>query len=427
MATVDSPAATQLLEPLVRRRSVPALVRSRRLWAVLGVYGVSRLYSSGLLLIGLAVSNVIPQTIPSYTGSPTFLIADGSTYRQSLNFLTFSSLWDGEYYRYIFAHGYPTVLPTNGQGGILPNPWAFLPGYPMLVRGLSLVTHLGFFSLGPIVSVLFGAAATVVLYKLVSDRVGPRPAWFAALVFAFGPLAFLLQASYAESMFFFLMFSSMYLLQKRRYYWLIAPAFVAAFTRPGEVALALALVIVFVVRLRAARWGRDTAAFPVSERVSMIVAGAVTGAAGIAWPFIAAFATGIPSAYTSTELAWRVGYIGLTHFMPFTAWFTIASRYLGAFGVLIVCAAIVGYVRWMNRASTRRLGLETIASVSSYMLYLLAVFMPQQSFFRVAIPAAPLLGDPQFVERPVVRRAILWGGIALQPVAIAALWYLANP
>ena len=82
---------------------------------------------------------------------------------------------------------------------------------------------------------------------------------------------------------------------------------------------------------------------------------------------------------------------------------------------------------WFTRRSTSRLGHETVAFTASFALYLVAVFLPQQSLFRLLLPLTPLLGAPAVSERPVVRRTLLVGGIVLQPVAVVLLWLYVAP
>jgi len=205
----------------------------------------------------------------------------------------------------------------------------------------------------------------------------------------------------------------------------------AAFARPGALALALALAIVFAARLRAARPASAGAGpadpFPAAERMKLAAATVVTGLAGIAWPVIAWAVTGVPNAYTATELSWRDGFLGHTDFVPFSAWFAIGWRYLGVLGLFIVVAAVVLFALGVARRGIRPLGIENLATGVSYALYLIAVFMPQQSVFRVAMPLAPLMGDPGIVSRAWLRRLVLAVGIAAQPVCVGVLWYYANP
>ncbi|MFC4244178.1 hypothetical protein ACFOYW_12410 [Gryllotalpicola reticulitermitis] len=397
----------------------------RQLLAVTGLYAASRIFSTALIMLATWFVVTHGWHIPWLTTTPSFWISDGSWTPKVPSLADISALWDGARYQSIATVGYPVQLPRTSDGAIIPNTWAFLPLYPYLVAALQLVFGTGFASTGVVVASVFGAAATLMLYIVVRDRVGYRPAWFTATLFAFGPLAFLLQMAYAESLFLFLMFSALYLMQRRKYWWMLAPAVLAAFTRPGEVALALAIAVVFVVRWRAAR--RDADPFPIRQRVAMASGIVVTGLAGFAWPLVAWVVTGLPNAYTATELSWRDGFLGHTNFRIFTAWFELAGRYLGVGGVLIVVLVVVLFALWVGRRGIRPLGIEIVATTASYALYLLAVFMPQQSIFRVAMPLAPLMGDPRIVERAWLRRVILFVAVAAQPVCIAVLWFYANP
>jgi hypothetical protein len=73
----------------------------------------------------------------------------------------------------------------------------------------------------------------------------------------------------------------------------------------------------------------------------------------------------------------------------------------------------------------RSLGSDLVAFSSSYLLYLVAVFLPQQSLFRVLMPLAPLMAAP--AGHPVRVRALAVVFIALQPVAIVLVWFLGYP
>lgn len=104
----------------------------------------------------------------------------------------------------------------------------------------------------------------------------------------------------------------------------------------------------------------------------------------------------------------------------------MVSRHLGPLGVIaaLLVFALAGW--WVWRAWRRGLGDVTIAFVGSYLLYLIAVFLPQQSTFRLLLPAAPMLGDPAITRRRL-RWLLLIGGALLQPVGIVLLWFLGYP
>ncbi|WP_233265493.1 hypothetical protein [Leifsonia sp. AG29] len=381
-------------------------------WAVvLVVYAVSRLLTTTLMLAIFITAQVAHWDIAGPRYNPTFF--------------TFSGGWDGSYYSQIVEQGYPTALPLDDNGSIQQNPWAFLPLYPVVVRAAMFITGLDFYPAGFVVATLFGAAASLMLFRVVAARAGVSSGLWATAFFCFGPLSFVLQIAYAESMFFFLMFGALFAMLRRRY-WLMLPwGVLAAFTRPGALALPLALAIVFLVRLIRTRRGEDE--LSRRERTAIIVSGVVMGVAGMAWPVIAALVTGTPNAYVSTELSWWTGFLGRVAFVPLTPWFLLSWRYLSLLGALIVLAIIAAYAWTLGRPSVRALGTEVISYAASYGLYLFAVFLPQQSTFRLLLPLSPLLGARGLTRHRRARTIVLFCGIALQPVTLVLLWLIGYP
>ncbi|MGH1549308.1 hypothetical protein ACRAWB_09120 [Leifsonia poae] len=379
--------------------------------AVLVMYAVSRLLTTALMLALFIAANVGHWEYASPRMDPTFF--------------TFSGAWDGAYYSQIVEQGYPTSLPLDADGSVQQNPWAFLPLYPIIVRALTFVTGMDFYPAGVAVAMVFGAAASIVLFRLVAARAGVSSAFWATAFFCFGPLSFVLQIAYAESLFFFLMFGALLMMIQRRY-WLMLPFGVAAaFTRPGALALPLALAIVLLIRMLQVRRGGEP--FRPRERLSMIVAGAAMAVAGMAWPIIAAAVTGTGDAYVATELSWWTGFIGKVAFIPLTPWFLLSWRYLSILGALIVIGIVAGFVWIVTRPSVRALGTDVVAYAVSYGLYLFAVFLPQQSTFRLLLPLSPLAGARGLTRNRRARRATLIACIALQPVALALLWFIGYP
>ncbi len=351
-----------------------------------------------------------------------------ASYRRDPSFFTFSGSWDASFYRTIAEHGYPATLPLDGAGHVAPNAWAFLPVFPAVVRALMTVTGGSFWVVGVLVATAAGAGACVLLYRLVLAVGDERRARWATALFAFGPTGFLLQVAYAESLLLVLLFGALLALVRRRY-WLVAPlGVVAAFTKPGVLALAVALAVHLVVRwVEAHRSGRAAAVFPWRERLVIVASGLVVAAAGLAWPVVASAVTGRPEAYLETELSWWVGFVGRQHFAPLTPWFTMATTWLGPLGVVLVLVVVVGAVWFFRRRDVRALGVDVLAFTASYALYLFAVFLPQQSLPRLLMPTAPLLGSDVFVRTRL--RAVTWlvVGVCLQPVAIVLLWFLGYP
>ncbi|MFS2031407.1 MULTISPECIES: hypothetical protein [unclassified Curtobacterium] len=345
-------------------------------------------------------------------------------------FLNFLTAWDGQYYEQISVHGYPTTLPLDAAGHVAQNAWAFLPAFPFTIRMLTASTGVPFDVGAPAIALLAGLLATYLLHRLVRDRAGTAAAMWAVFFFTCGPLSFLLQVGYAESMFLALVFGALLALDRRRYGLLTVLGVVAAFTRPGALAIPLVLGVVALVRwIRARRTEgvRSLDAFPVAERVRVVAAGVVMVVAGFAWPLIAAHVTGSPNAYLETEMSWWVNFIGRVDFMPLTPWFLIAGRWLGVGGILIVVFLLVSYPVWLLRRSTRRLGFTTVVFSASYALYVFAVSLPMASTPRLLMPLAPLFGSPELVAKPWMRWTLVVCAVLGQPVLVAVLWLLGPP
>ncbi|MDP4334881.1 hypothetical protein Q7F20_16015 [Curtobacterium sp. A7_M15] len=345
-------------------------------------------------------------------------------------FLTFLTAWDGQYYEQISVHGYPTTLPLDAAGHVAQNAWAFLPAFPFTIRMLTASTGVPFDVGAPAIALLAGLVAAYLLHRLVRDRAGSAAAMWAVFFFTCGPLSFLLQVGYAESMFLALVFGALLALERRRYGLLTLLGVVAAFTRPGALAIPLVLGVVALVRwVRARRTEgvRSIDAFPVVERVRVVAAGVVMVAAGFAWPVIASHVTGSPNAYLETEMSWWVNFIGRVDFMPLTPWFLIAARWLGVGGILIVVFLLVSYPVWLLRRSTRRLGFTTVVFSAAYAVYIFAVSLPMASTPRLLMPLAPLFGSPELVSRPWMRWTLVVCAVLGQPVLVAVLWLLGPP
>lgn len=343
--------------------------------------------------------------------------------RSNPSFFTFSGSWDASAYRTIAEHGYPTDLPRTPAGTVDQNVWAFLPLYPAIVGGIAALTGLDFYIVGPLVSMACGAGATLVLGLLLRPRVGASRARWACALFALGPPAFILQVSYAESLFLLLTFLSLWAISHDRFLLAGLAGVAAAFVRPG--ALALSLTIALVV---ASGFLRDRARWAWPRCVSAALAGLAIAVAGFSWPLIADAVTGQHGAYFASELAFWRSLIGDVPFIPLTPWFMFAQTYLPVVGPVAVIAILALVALWLLRPAQRELGPPIRAYVLSYALYLFAVFLPQQSTVRLLMPLAPALGDRALRPSTATGRALVLGACAAaQGAMIVGLWFLSFP
>lgn len=222
--------------------------------------------------------------------------------------------WDAGWFINVAQNGYPHSYTYDG-GHLTGNGLAFFPAYPLLIRGVHEL-GLSYGAAALTIAWVAGAAAAVLLYLLArtlcesgcfgvltpggvgGDRTGvsPRAVGYALVVLVCGqPMSIVLSMGYTESLFIALVAGS--LLAAHKHAWLTAGglAVVAGLTRPTGIALAVAVAVAAIMRVRQ----RDTG---VRERVAAVVAG------------LAALAS-VPA---------YIGWVGL-RLGDIRAWFTIQT------------------------------------------------------------------------------------------------------
>lgn len=266
-----------------------------------------------------------------------------------------------------------------------------------------------------IVAIVAGYLACLALFHLLRARIDDSAALWAVAFVAAGPLAALFQMGYAESLFLLWLFLALLVVVRRRFAWLYLLLPLLGFTRPGILAFALLLAGYGIVR-----WARRRVdPLPVNDIVHIVCAGILAAAIGFAWQLIAGYVTGDPSAYMETELSWRRswtnesgGFVPFSGFVQASAiWFRVWGLpevwgYI-ALGALVVAVAAV----LLFEPHVRRLGAEIRLWSASYVLYLLLVFFPQSSIFRLLLPLAPLAGALALPRRTSWRLAVLAVGL----------------
>jgi hypothetical protein len=396
------------------RLPVAARVRLRLTpwwWRVAAIFVASRVVSTAILLVAAARQGANPWTGPS----PSYP--------------DFATIWDGTWYRIIAAAGYPSVLPVTDDGRIGENAWAFMPVYPGVVGVLQRATGLEFGPLAVLVAAAFALGAALVFYRLMRRRLPEGSAYFAVVLFCVAPLSPILQVAYAESMQLFFLLLALLLLLDRRYVLMVPVVAVMALTRPSGLAFALLLLLHLIHRFATRR--RDP--FPLRQRIEAVGLGLFTALCGAAWPLIAWAATGLPTAYTDTELAWRAPYIGDVELVPFTPWiqgaewwmrWLVPSEWSLPVGALLLVVVLLGFVAFLFSPWAKRLGVDLRLWLVAYALYLLAVFFPQSSTFRLLMPLAPGLGALAVPRALGWRVLLVLLGIAGQVVWVRLGWWV---
>ena len=333
--------------------------------------------------------------------------------------------WDARWYWIVAETGYPTDLPLTDSGAVAENQWAFMPVYAYLAK-LVAVPFGGQWETGAlIVSLLAGYAASFVLYRMMRERMDAGAAMWAVAFFAAGPLAALFQLGYAESLAMLWLFLALWCVMRRRYAWLYALIPLMAFTRPGVLAFALFLGLFGIWR-----WSqRRREPLSTREIVHIVALGALAVIAGFAWQLIAGWVTGDGGAYLATELAWRRNWVAgeavflpLEGFLSGTAfWFESMWGLTAELGYVVLCALVVIIASvLLFEPHVRRLGVEIRLWSASYLIYLLLVFFPQSSIFRLLLPLSPLWGAFAVPRSTLWRVSILCAGL------IGQWWWIYN-
>lgn len=344
--------------------------------------------------------------------------------------VTFFFGWDAQWYWRIVFEGYPAELPRNVDGIVHQNAWAFMPVYPWLTQIVGL--PFGSWIVGAaIVTLAAGLGACLVLYTMLRDRIGATAALWAVAFFAAGPLAGLFHVGYAESLFALWIFLIIRCVQTGRYGWLFPLVVLAGYTRPGVLAVALFLGLMLAVRW----WGRARAPLTVGEGVRLGAASVLAAVVGLSWGPIAALVTGEPGAYLETELSWRRSWgVGEGAFLPFGGWFDGAwfwfrdvwhlPGWWGTVVAALIVLALGALLLW--EPHVRKLGVEVRLWVASYSLYLLAVFFPQSSLFRMLFPAQPLYGAiaaPSIAGRSLAGWSLTAWRLGVLAVGLVLQWW----
>jgi hypothetical protein len=271
-----------------------------------------------------------------------------------------------------------------------------MPGFPMLVRALTWLTGgvIPWKILAPTTRLILSVVLALAVFKVFSLKFETATALWGVAIFGLWCAAPILQTGYAETLGFLFLAGGLYFLMQHRYLASVPFLIGLSLTRPGMVSFALSLAGMWAVRAvkahRAKTTGEPGHDFPTAERWKLATLTITAGVLGLLWPIIAWLATGRVDAYTATELAWRShnphaqlqlmdGWVGL-----FTAMY---GPVLGSLALALLAAGVV----WLMFTPTvKLLGNDLRLWIGSYFFYLLLVFNPQSSTFRILMPAFPL-------------------------------------
>lgn len=344
------------------------------------------------------------------------------------DYFSFANIWDAAWYQRIATYGYPGTLPVNEWGAVTENAWAFMPVYPFLVRGVSVVTMLPFEVASVLVSLVAGLATTFAFHRLMRYFLGPRAALVAVGLVLFGPISPLFQVGYAEALHFWMLCQLLIELRERRWLQMMPLIAVASLTRPTGLAWAFTMLLVILNRYYS-QHVRRIERFDRQEQLHAWIAAVVSGVMGLAWLILCGIVTGRPLGYLDTEHAWRNHYTGGADTPPFTPWFHAGKFWLDQpHGTLIVAVMILGVtaiIVGLGAPIMQRFGAEITAWGIAYFSYILAVFFPQSSTFRMLFPMFPAAAGPMALpQSPLYRVLVFAGAIVAQLLWLRFMWFV---
>ena len=344
-------------------------------------------------------------------------------------YFEYLNIWDSAWFEKVFNLGYPLTLPVDDAGFVTENQWAFMPGFPIVVRLISTITGLPWLYAAPLVSTLASFGFALVAYRLITLRFSPSAALWSLVLIGLSPASMVLQAGYAESLGLLLLVTGLYFWATNRLVLSAIAILAMSITRPGAVAFSMAVVGVLCYQWWQSRAESSPAVW--RERLRLFGLAAATGISGFLWFGIAWLATGRFDAYIVTELAWRRGYTGTDHLQLFQSWFVSANFWFGrGTGDLIVWALFAFAIWLLFTPSVRSLGRVLVAFNAAYLLYLALVFFPQSSTIRILFPAFGILvalGIKTANARPLARYALIALALLLQLGWLLTCWRYSPP
>lgn len=388
---------------------------------VLAVHAAARVVVGVVLLVVARTQAANPWT----PASPSYLEYTGL-------------MWDASWYRTIAEDGYPADLPVGEDGRVVQNAWAFFPLFPALVRVLTTVTGAPWHVAAPLLALVLGTLAMLVVHQVVAAAVESDAAasltsdvrrWLplaTVAVLTTSATAPVLQVAYTESLALLLVAAVLWCVLRRRLLLAVPLVLSLGLTRAVALPVAVAVLAHALGRWGAARAGRE--AWPVVERAQAALLGGVAVASGLLWPALVGWWTGEPDAYALTQGSWR----GRGEVVPLLPWVDVARWLFGGWGLVVLAVVLAVAVLVVVSRPLRRLGPELQGWTLGYLGYLVGVLEPGTSLVRFLLLAFPVAGVvAQLALAARHRRAALAGvlvlGVVTQVAWVALVWRLVPP
>lgn len=313
--------------------------------------------------------------------------------------------WDSLHFVRIAELGYlPPGLPCCDQ--------AYFPGYPLLIRLVMPVVGGDAAVAALVVTAVAGVAAVILLWRWVSDELGPEAARTAVIVLSVAPYGLFLSAAYSESLFLALSVGAWWAAGRRRWWLAGLVAGGAALVRVNGLFLLAGLAVMYVVQLRA-----DGRRRPRLDVLALLV----PVAAVLAWVGYLAAITGSANAWQEAQArgwsrstawpwqgllaGWRSIHTASTQDLVVSRWADLLFTVAG----LALLAVLLARRRWPE---------ATYVGISVGVLVCSTLIVSAPRYALTWFPAYPLLAET-FQRRPALRRAV--AAVSLPVLGLLAL------
>lgn len=278
--------------------------------------------------------------------------------------------WDGRWYWWIAAHGYPHHL-LHHQTRL-----GFMPLYPLCMWAISQIFGCSLIAAGVILSATGGLIAALLVQRLASGWWGESAGRRAVLLFCLFPGAVVFSMVYGEGILLPLAAGCILALERRR--WLLAGVLAAVATAVEPDALALVLVCAVSAILEIRRRGSQDREARRSLLAPLLAPVGAVAYAGFLWAW-----TGTPFAtYITQHAGWRektdplallhliealVSQISFTHFDHPTINLNLVIGVAGAIVLVAGLALLLSNPRQISpEAMTWTLAISFLALTSEY-------------------------------------------------------------
>ncbi|WP_270886478.1 hypothetical protein [Pedococcus sp. 5OH_020] len=335
------------------------------------VFLVTRVVAAVLVLVSSRHQIALgPSTIPGlfvYEGTP----ADPG-------YLAVTRNWDGQWYQLIATEGYHHVGPGEVPSHATVWAWAFPPVYPLVVGGLMHAGGLSFAVASTLLNLTAGAAAMVLLHRLLEETGGRWVATSGVILSCCFMSAPLFQAAYSESLAFLFLLAAFHLVRRRAYWLALLPTGLLSFTRLITPVLAVVVVAALVHRVRTHGWSSVSG----SQRLGAAALAAYSAAGALAWPTLASSLMGDTARFNrGADVVSGLG----------ADWFATSWASLGLPGIVLVLSVMAVLVISAVSSRSAAWGFELRVWSVAYPLYVMAVTPITAGVLRYAL-LAPTLG-----------------------------------